>query len=117
MSDPRPDDHGDRLRQLDKRIRKLKGEDAPPSTESHMGSAELAWRMVIELVAGIGIGFGIGYGLDALFGTKPVLMIVFIFLGFAAGIRVMMGSAREVQEKQAAQGAAEDEDGTHGGQR
>jgi len=65
--------------------------------DEHYSQAQLAWRMVIELVAGLGIGFGMGYGLDWLFGTSPWLMIVFIFLGLAAGIQTMMRSAREVQ--------------------
>ena len=56
--------------------------------------------MVIELVAGLGIGFGIGYGLDAAFGTEPILMVLFIFFGLAAGIQTMMRSAKEVQQKQ-----------------
>jgi ATP synthase protein I len=52
---------------------------------------------VIELVAGLAIGFGIGYGLDALLGTRPWLMVLFIFLGLAAGVNVMLRTAREVQ--------------------
>lgn len=75
-------------------------EAAKPHAEEHYSQAQLAWRMVIELVAGLGIGFGMGYGLDALFGTTPWLMIIFIFLGFAAGVQTMMRSAKEVQEKQ-----------------
>jgi ATP synthase protein I len=33
--------------------------------EEHYSQAQLAWRMVIELVAGLGIGFGIGLGSTA----------------------------------------------------
>lgn len=51
--------------------------------------------MVIELVAGLGLGFLIGYGLDLLLGTTPFLMIVFIGLGFAAGVKTMMRTATE----------------------
>lgn len=61
--------------------------------------AHIAWRMVIEIVVGIGIGCVIGYGLDHLFGTMPFLMILFIFLGFAAGIKVMMRTAAELGSK------------------
>ncbi|HTW90125.1 MAG TPA: AtpZ/AtpI family protein [bacterium] len=32
------------------------------------------------------VGFAIGYGLDRLFHTSPLLMIVFILLGLASGI-------------------------------
>lgn len=66
-------------------------------TDTHLSQAQAGWRMVIELITGLGIGFGIGYGLDSLFGTMPWLLILFTLLGFAAGIRVMMGTARELQ--------------------
>lgn len=56
----------------------------------------MAWRMVTELVAGLGIGFGIGFGLDALFGTTPLFMVVFVLLGLAAGIKTMMRTAKEI---------------------
>jgi ATP synthase protein I len=46
------------------------------------------------------IGGSIGYGLDYLSGTKPILLIVFLLLGFAAGIRTVIGTARDMQERQ-----------------
>ena len=87
-----------RLERLEKRIDALKRENAPEprATQEAAGGAELAWRMVIELVAGIGIGFGIGFGLDHLFGTLPIFLMIFALLGFAAGVRTMMRSAEEV---------------------
>ncbi|MEM1389357.1 MAG: AtpZ/AtpI family protein [Pseudomonadota bacterium] len=99
----------ERLAKLEARIDALKAERAPkPSPKSDaVGGAELAWRMVIELVAGIGIGFGIGYGLDTLLGTIPWLLIFFTLLGFAAGVQTMMRSARAAQAAQAAREAAE----------
>ena len=65
--------------------------------------------MVIELVAGLMIGFGIGYGLDSLFGTLPILLVVFTMLGLAAGIKTMMRSAAEMQKDQEASRADADE--------
>jgi ATP synthase protein I len=77
-----------------------------PQADNH-SQAQLAWRMVIELVAGLGIGFGIGYGLDTLLGTMPLFLILFILAGFAAGVKTMLRSAKDVQERQAAMDAAE----------
>ena len=88
---------------------------APPKAEDHHSQAQLAWRMVIELVTGLAIGLGMGYGLDRLLGTTPWLMIVFIFLGFAAGIRTMMRSAGEVQAKQMAAEAEKNGESQDGG--
>lgn len=75
---------------------KRKVEAPKRHTDEHYSQAQMAWRMVIELVAGLLIGFGMGYGLDALFGTRPFLMIVFTLLGFAAGIKTVLRTAREL---------------------
>ncbi len=104
----------DRLKALEAKIAALKEpEKVKDHSEEHYSQAQLAWRMVIELVAGLAIGFGIGYGLDTLFGTMPIFLVLFIFFGLAAGVKTMMRSAKEVQMKQAAK-AAEDEGDTRG---
>ena len=98
-----------RLEALEKRIALAKVAATPrrnPQEDSH-SQAQLAWRMVIELVAGLGIGFGIGYGLDTLLGTMPLFLVIFILAGFAAGVKTMLRSAKDVQERQAAIDAAE----------
>ena len=58
----------------------------------------MAWRMIVELVVGIGMGVGLGYGLDKILGTQPWMLIVFTLFGFAAGVNVMMGTARELNQ-------------------
>ncbi|MBF9058376.1 F0F1 ATP synthase subunit I [Rhodobacterales bacterium HKCCSP123] len=111
MSGPRDDE---RLKALEARIAAAKKAQEPkPHMEEHYSQAQLAWRMVVELVAGLGIGFGIGYGLDTVLGTRPWLMMIFTILGFIAGVKTMIRSAEEVQRKQqaAADKAAGDEKG------
>jgi len=101
----------EKLKELENRIARVRATNAPkPVKEEHHTMANMAWRMVIELVAGIAIGFGIGFGLDWLFGTMPIFLILFIGLGMAAGIRTMMRTAEEVQKMHMAQ-AAEDKKG------
>lgn len=103
MSDP---DRQQQMTQLDDRIAAAKERGAPkPRADEHYSQAQLAWRMVIELVAGLGIGFGIGYGLDWLFGTLPIFMVLFVMLGLAAGIKTMLRSAQEIQDKKMAEEA------------
>lgn len=103
--DPDPE----RLRRLDERIARVRAQTAPePAVENHHRQAQQAWRMVIELVSGLGIGFGIGYGLDVLFGTLPFLLVLFTLLGFAAGVNVMIRTARELQQGHAADTPADD---------
>lgn len=105
-----PDDR-DRLRDLEERIDRAKTARAPsrPHQETHYSQAQLGWRMVIELVAGLGIGCGIGYGLDRLFGTMPVLLVLFTLLGFAAGVQTMLRTAREVRSQRRSGTAETDE--------
>ncbi|SET61669.1 AtpZ/AtpI family protein [Oceanicella actignis] len=115
MSDP--DTSTDRLKRLETQLEEARRRRAPKPRAARPGKfagAELAWRMVIELSAGIAVGTGMGWGLDGLFGTKPVFLILFILLGFAAGVRVMLQSAageerrRKRREADAAQvGGAE----------
>ena len=98
----------ERLKALEDKIEAAK-KAAAGETETTVGvsAGEVGWRMVTELVAGIFIGFGIGYGLDVLFGTMPIFLVLFTMFGFAAGIKTMMRTASELQEK--AVKAAEDE--------
>lgn len=102
-----------RLAALEEKLAKAKEAVEGPvkrHQDNEYSQAQLAWRMVIELVAGLGIGFGIGYGLDSLLGTMPLFLVLFILAGFAAGIKTMLRSAKEVQERKAAQAAEQGED-------
>ena len=105
-----PDDRNP-LEALTARIEAAKSGAKPEEkAEDHHKAAQLAWRMVIELVAGLGIGFGIGYGLDVIFGTIHVFLVAFTMLGFIAGVRTMLRSAKEIQEKQMAELAKDEEE-------
>ena len=89
-----------RLEALDAKLAEKREPDEPKRhQETHFSQAQQAWRMVTELVAGLGIGFGMGYGLDRLFGTLPIFLVLFTMLGLAAGVRVMMQTARELQKE------------------
>ena len=91
----------DPLRDLGEKIKSAKRSyEDEPKIEDHHSGLQHAWRMVIELVSGLAIGFGLGYGLDIVFGTLPIFMIVFTLLGFVAGIRTMLSTAKEVQRDQ-----------------
>jgi len=100
----------ERLKALEKRIRQVQKTTEPkPRMDEHYSAASQGWRMVIELVAGLGIGFGIGYGLDVLFGTLPIFLVLFTLLGFAAGVKTMLRTAQEFQTERQAETSARDE--------
>ncbi len=88
----------DRLRALTARIDRIKGKPVGVKTNTVKGfsQGEVAWRMIIELVTGMLLGMAIGYGLDALFKTLPLFLVIFSLIGFAAGIRTMLGTAKQL---------------------
>jgi ATP synthase protein I len=72
-----------RLTALRERRREPSVEQASTVPQSAMG---IAFRIGVELVAGLVVGGGIGWLLDLWLGTSPLLLIVFFFLGAAAGV-------------------------------
>ena len=50
------------------------------------GGMALAGRVTTELVAGVVVGTFIGWAFDNWLGTTPTLMVVFFFIGSAAGM-------------------------------
>ena len=89
------------LKSLEEKIKAARKAVEPEQPiQNKFSAAEVGWRMIIELTAGVFIGFGLGYGLDFLFSTKPFFILLFTLFGFAAGVKTMMRSARELQEKE-----------------
>ena len=53
----------------------------------------LGLRLSSELVAGVLVGAGLGWGFDRLLSTSPWGLIVFLLLGFVAGVMNVMRTA------------------------
>ncbi len=53
----------------------------------------MGFRLSSELVAGVLVGAGLGWGFDRLLSTSPWGLIVFLLLGFTAGVISVMRSA------------------------
>jgi ATP synthase protein I len=104
MAEP---DESERLEALRRRIEAMKPPPPKAHMDNHYSQAQHAWRMVIELVAGLCLGASIGYGLDWLLDSGPWLLIVFTMLGFAAGMKVVIASAGEIQRAHDARMARE----------
>ncbi|MEM1382500.1 MAG: AtpZ/AtpI family protein [Pseudomonadota bacterium] len=101
---PAPEDPAAKLDDLGRRIEAAKEARRPGERvrQENLSAVSLAWRMVTELVVGVLLGAAIGWGLDSLFGTLPLLLIVMGLLGFAAGVRTMLRSADEIRRREAA---------------
>lgn len=61
-----------------------------------------AFRFAAELVAGVGVGGFIGWAIDGQLNTRPWFMVLFVILGFAAGLSNLIRVARQEQAKQQA---------------
>ena len=74
----------------------------------------IAYRFMSELVTAVVVSGAIGWGLDRLFGTRPILLSVFVLLGAGAGIRNVIYAANKLNKSTAAEAepppAADDDD-------
>ena len=90
------------LEDLDARLRAARAREEPgaPKGDAPGGGAGmgLGFRIAVELVAGVAVGTLIGYGLDGWLGTRPWLMVVFLFLGAAAGTMNVYRAAKGLDE-------------------
>lgn len=67
---------------------------SPTSTFAGIGQA---LKLSSEFVGGVAVGAGIGWLLDTWLGTMPWGLIVFLMLGFAAGVLNVLRSAGLIQ--------------------
>jgi ATP synthase protein I len=82
------------------RLEQVKARQAPQSDSAARGAAfGQAFKIAIELVVGVLFGGLIGWALDRYLGSAPWLLVLFLVLGFAAG---MMNVIRTAQRMQAA---------------
>ena len=57
-----------------------------------------AFKLSTELVSAVVVGTIIGFILDTTFDTKPWLILIFFFVGVAAGIINVIRSAKNMQK-------------------
>jgi len=69
----------------------------------HNRKVERAWKSLsyasvgLEMAVATVIGWGFGFWLDKRFGTYPVLMLIFLLLGVAAGFRGLIRAAEQAK--------------------
>jgi ATP synthase protein I len=90
---------------LGKRLDEVKARRNPPQSGDARARGEAfakAFRFVAELIAGVGVGGFIGWMLDGWLGTRPWLLVLFVTLGFAAGLMNVIRAAQRAQADAAA---------------
>lgn len=85
-------DLGERLAKAEKASQASSGEGRA-SGAADAASMGRAMRLAGEFVAGVIVGTALGWGTDQFFGTSPWGLIVFLMLGFAAGVTNVMRAA------------------------
>jgi ATP synthase protein I len=75
-------------------------EAAKAASSGNASDLAQAFRLSTEFVAGVVAGAGIGWALDSVFATKPWGLIVFMMLGFGAGIMNVTRAAGLNKRKQ-----------------
>ena len=89
-----PDEFKTRLKIAKSKLKKELDDDKE-KRGSFMGNA---FKLGTELVAAVAVGTIIGFILDSWFDTKPWLIIIFFFLGVAAGMLNVIRAANKMQK-------------------
>ena len=85
------------LGKLDRKLEEFKSKKEKVSTKQIKVQND-GWRMIIELVTGMLLGVSLGLGLDYMIGSEPIFLIIFSLLGFMAGVKTMMATAKKMNE-------------------
>ena len=91
------EDFKTRLRIAKDKIRNYSKIEKNNQNSSFMGSA---FKLGTELVSAVLVGTIIGFILDNWFDTKPWLIIIFFFLGAAAGMLNVIRTANRMQKEE-----------------
>lgn len=91
------------LKKLDERIERLKKQHIEKNSVKYESDfsrfSRIGFRIGTEMLSGVLAGGAIGYFLDDWLETNPLLLIVFLFLGGAAGVLNVYRFAKS-EEKQ-----------------
>jgi ATP synthase protein I len=91
-----------RLGSLDQRLSEIRGSrnvgtnqsgNEQDTAQAKASAMAIGLRLSSELVAGVLFGAGLGWGFDRLLSTSPWGLIVFLLLGFTAGVINVMRTA------------------------
>lgn len=86
----------DALKRLQSRIAEAQDKKDDASAEGSVSTSQMsmAWRISIELVAGVAVGGVLGYFADKWSGLSPLFLLLGIALGAISGFRNMARSIK-----------------------
>jgi ATP synthase protein I len=102
-----PATNPDELRALGKRLDEIHRRDEVRKIQPPPTALGIGLRFATEMVAAVLVGTAMGWGLDWLFGTSPIFVIVMFLFGAGAGILNITRASKEINQQIAA-GPAKD---------
>src|SRR5207248_11644010 len=86
--DPDPDGDRRRIAELDARLKAARGTAEKPRQGSGMSQRQtnVAYRVLVDMIAGLLVGGFLGYWLDRWWGSQPYMLVALIVVGLAGGI-------------------------------
>jgi len=75
----------EKLNELEEKIAKFKKQEEKPVVNPNNSGHSLAARVITDLASGLLVGGVIGYFLDKAFDSSPLCLVIFLFVGIAAG--------------------------------
>lgn len=108
-----PDDLNRRRRDLEKALSTKRSESRKQTDGARTSGLEgfgRAMRLSSEFIGGVAVGAAIGWFIDRLAGTSPWGLIVFLLLGFGAGILNVLRSAGLIAERENRPGDPQERD-------
>lgn len=91
MADPSPEGDRRRVDELDARLKAVRAAAPKPAAEGGQGSGmshrqtAVAYRVLVDMIAGLLVGAFLGYWLDRWLGWAPWGLVTLLVLGFVAG--------------------------------
>ncbi|WP_245413589.1 AtpZ/AtpI family protein [Mangrovicella endophytica] len=92
MSGPGWDERREALAEKLRRHQAEQADDGPRNNSRGFQGAAEGLKLASEFVAGVLVGAGLGYLIDRFAGTSPFGLIIFLILGFAAGVMNVLRS-------------------------
>ncbi len=88
---------------LEKRIKSLEKKERLAAKQGEENrfvyASKTGFRVSVELLSGVLIGAGLGYILDNFLNTAPLMLVIFLFFGAAAGFLNVYRFVRTEEEK------------------
>ena len=90
----------DRLGTLGEALNRVRSKSAAEKSQgtSSVSGYGQAMKLSSEFIAGVLVGAGLGWGIDRVFDISPWGLIVFLMLGFGAGVLNVLRSAKLIED-------------------